>query len=270
MFKKIALAAAMAVSAAFATWDYYPVQEAGKGTVEGGLYYDTHNDWSQAGLKIGGRYTIIPNLEISVQSWGYQFWSEVDCDGCRNGGDGLRDLVLGGRYQIDPMISVFLDMNLPIGGDESTSDELSLYLGGQFSMPTSVQGLAFGTEAGLLWAFEKLGNSTWERGLELHLGGELKYTVPNIGITPYVGMQLKFKITENTWEACPDNAGKGCKNVEFGDDSSGEMQFTLWLGAAYAITPELSVKGQIIFRIGDQDEMGGDATGFYVAVDYNF
>ena len=37
MFKKIALAAALAASAAFATWDYYPVLEGGKGSAKGNL-----------------------------------------------------------------------------------------------------------------------------------------------------------------------------------------------------------------------------------------
>ena len=50
MFKKIALAAALVSSAAFATWDYYPVLEGGKGSAKGGLYYDWDHDWSQAGL----------------------------------------------------------------------------------------------------------------------------------------------------------------------------------------------------------------------------
>ena len=109
MFKKIALASALAASAAFATWDFYPVLEAGKGSAEAGLYYDWYHDWSQAGLKVGARYSIIQNLEVSLQGWGFQFWSETDCNGCENGGDGLRDLTIGGRYQIDPMVALFLD-----------------------------------------------------------------------------------------------------------------------------------------------------------------
>ena len=47
MFKKIAMACAFIATASFATWDYYPVLEAGKGSFAGGLYYDWHHDWSQ-------------------------------------------------------------------------------------------------------------------------------------------------------------------------------------------------------------------------------
>ena len=84
MFKKIALAAALVSSAAFATWDYYPVLEGGKGSVKGNLYYNWDHDWSNAGLGIGVRYSVISNLEISLQDWGYQFWGEWDCSGCVN------------------------------------------------------------------------------------------------------------------------------------------------------------------------------------------
>lgn len=198
MFKKIIAAAAIAASAAFATWDYFPVQEAGKGTLHGGLYYDWHHEWSQAGLNLGARYTVIQNLELSLQGWGYQFWSEVDCQGCTNGGDGLRDLTIGGRYQITPMVSGFIDLRLPIGNDDDgvnghppSNSEVSIYLGGQFSMPIQgVQGLSFGTEAGLDWGFE---HDNYERGLEIHIAGEMDFAVPNQIFIPYLG--LKFKLS---------------------------------------------------------------------------
>lgn len=275
MFKKIALAAALVSSAAFATWDYYPVLEAGKGSVEGGLYYDWHHEWSQAGLKVGARYSVIQNLEISLQSWGFQFWGETDCGGCANGGSGLRDLTLGGRFQIDPMISVFVDLNLPIGNDDydgpgtnhPSSDEIALYMGGQFSMPIKeTPGLKFGTEAGIFWGFE---HDDSERGLELHLGGEGSYEIPNAGgIAPYVGLQLKFRVTESTWEEYDENEKK---KVEKGADDDGDHQVILWVGVGYFIIPnQLNVKGQVFVRSGDHDNMGGDASGFYFAAEYFF
>ncbi len=259
--KTFAIVTAVAVTSSFATWDYFPVLEAGKGSAEAGLYYDWHNDWSQSGLKIGARYSVIQNLEISLQSWGYQFWSEEDCANCPEGGDGLRDLTLGGRYQIDPMINVFLDLGLPIGGDESSSDEISIYLGGQFAMTNiknAVPGLAFGTEAGLLWGFE---HDNVERGLEIHIGGELDYTIPNMGLTPYIGLLLKLKLTEDSWET---------NGKEFGADNSGDTQINIRLGASYAINQMIAVKGELIVRSGDADNMGGDASGLYFACDIFF
>ena len=257
MFKKIALIAAFALSAAFATWDYYPVLEAGKGSAEAGMYYDWYHKWSQAGLKVGARYSVIQNLEVSLQGWGFQFWSEEDCDGCENGGDGLRDLTIGGRYQIDPMVAIFLDLNLPIGGDEVTSDEIAFYVGGQFSMPIKdAPGLKFGTEAGLDWGFE---HDNYERGLDLHLGGEIAYTVQGVGITPFFGLQFKFRLTESEWEEGDHEAGA---------DDDGDKQVNIWLGADYFVIPNmLDVWAKLIVRSGD---IGGDATGLYVGAEFFF
>ena len=257
MFKKIALAAALVSSAAFATWDYYPVLEGGKGSAKGNLYYDWDHDWSQAGLGIGARFSVIQNLEISLQDWGYQFWGEWDCNGCTNGGDGLRDLTIGGRYQFDPMVNAFVDMHLPIGGDEVTNDEISLYLGSQFSMAINeAPGLKFGTEAGLDWGFE---HDKKERGLEIHLGGEIAYTVPNVGVTPFFGLQIKDRLTESTHE-------EGKK--EIGHDDDGDKQINLWLGADYFIIPnQLDVWAKLIVRSGDID---GDATGLNVGAEFFF
>ncbi|MCL4101672.1 hypothetical protein SAMN05720766_11248 [Fibrobacter sp. UWH9] len=264
MFKKIIAAAAIAASAAFATWDYFPVQEAGKGTLHGGLYYDWHHEWSQAGLNLGARYTVIQNLELSLQGWGYQFWSEVDCQGCTNGGDGLRDLTIGGRYQITPMVSGFIDLRLPIGNDDDgvnghppSNSEVSIYLGGQFSMPIQgVQGLSFGTEAGLDWGFE---HDNYERGLEIHIAGEMDFAVPNQIFIPYLGLKFKLQLTEDTWE---DDKGN-----EWGADDSGDSQFNLWLGCKFALNPQILLDARLIFRSGDMD---GDATGLYAGVDFNF
>lgn len=259
MFKKIALATAIISSASFATWDYFPVLEARKGTVEAGLYYDWHHEWSQTGIQLGARYSLVQNFEISLQSWGLQFWSEHE-DDFFDFGQGLRDMTLGFRYQFMPIMNAFIDLNMPLGSNEVTNDEIALYFGAQFSMPfAEAPGLALGTEAGALWGFEHDG---YDRGLEVHVGGELDYAVPNVGVTPFVGLQLKLRLTKSSAE---DERGH-----EHDIKDNGDKQMNLWLGAAVKITPQLSAKGQIILRSGDQDNMGGDANGLYVACDYNF
>lgn len=267
MFKKIALAAALIVSAAFATWDYYPVLEAGKGSAAGGLYYDWDHDWSQAGLKIGGRYSLIQGLEVSLQSWGYQFWGETDCNGCANGGDGLRDLIIGARYGLAPMITAFVDVNLPIGRDEwdgngtttAGSDEIYIYGGAQFSMPINeVPGMKFGTEAGILWGFE---HHNYERGLDIHLGGELAYTVPDVGVTPFVGLQIKYRLTESESE--------GGDGKMYGANDDGHKQINIWLGGDYFVIPnQLDLIAKLFIRSGKVDD--GDATGIYVGAEFFF
>jgi hypothetical protein len=267
MFKKIALAAALVSSAAFATWDYYPVLDAGKGSAKGGLYYDWDHQWSQSGLTIGGRYTVIQGLEISLQDWGYQFWGESDCKGCIEGGDGLRDLILGVRYQIDPMVNIFLDFKLPVGNDkkeynglpsETTPpghDEIALYLGGQFSMQVKeAPGLKFGSEGALDWGFE---HDKYERGLDLHLSGEIGYTVPNTDITPFFGLKVKYRLSNSSY----DDTNQGDR---------GDKHISLWLGAdAFIIPNQLDLVGKLIVRSGDQT-LGGDATGIYAGAEFFF
>lgn len=272
MFKKFAIALAMATTASFATWDYYPVHDAGKASFKGGLYYDADDDWSQAGIKIGARFSVIKGLEISMQNFGYQFWGETDCHGCANGGDGLTDMTLGARYEVAPMVTMFIDFNLPIGQDHwdgagtttPSSDEFSIYLGAQFSLPTGVKGLDFGVEGGLFWGFE---SDNHERGLDLHAGVEARYEIPTVkGLAPYVGLQLKYRLTESEWE--DDRDGH-----DYGYDDNGTSQLNFWFGAAFALDPMITFKAHFIFRNQDYDgrnddgnprRMDGDATGIYL------
>ncbi len=277
MFKKFILAVALLAGASFATWDYYPIPDSSHGSFEAGLYYDKDHNWSQAGLKVEGRFTMIKSLEISFTSWGYQFWNEDDCAGCVNGGEGLRDLTIGGRYQVAPMVTAFLDFNLPVGEDEydgpgthaPSNGEFSMYLGAQFSVPTKLKGFKFGTEGGFLWGFEY---DDHERGLDLHLGAEAAYTIPNVGLTPYLGFLLKYRLSESEYYVKGEDKYHG-----YGDRKS--RQFNLWLGASYAINKMIEVKAEFIFRhekyrgyetVESPFHLGGNADGVYMGVIFNF
>ena len=55
MFKKLALAAALTATASFATWDYFPVQDAGKGQAEIHFDYMMQDDLSRGALSAGAR-----------------------------------------------------------------------------------------------------------------------------------------------------------------------------------------------------------------------
>ncbi|MCQ2091989.1 MAG: hypothetical protein MJY85_04860 [Fibrobacter sp.] len=283
MFKKIALLLALIVTASFATWDYYPIPKEGVGTVEAGFYYDAydkhfngHDDWSQMGLAVGARVFLLQKFELSVQNWGYQFWNERDCYKCVNGGDGVRDLTIGGRFAIDPMITAFIDFNLPTGRTEHdggetnppSKNEFSIYLGAQFSVDTKVPGFKIGSEAGILWGFE---HDHFERGLEMHVGIEAGYTIPKVGLTPYGGFQLKLRIFESEWDD---------GHTEYGYDDNGSTQFNLWFGGSYDVTKEIFVKMHFIYRNqryrGYHDHydwfsmMDGDAWGIYLGAGINF
>ncbi|WP_178299660.1 hypothetical protein [Fibrobacter sp. UWT2] len=57
MLKKIALVAAVAASASFATYNFFPVGDANKGQVEIGDTYAWHDHWSMNQVKINANTT---------------------------------------------------------------------------------------------------------------------------------------------------------------------------------------------------------------------
>lgn len=255
MLKKLLAASLICASASFATWDYYPVPQANHGDVKVGWYYDWDGDWSQMGLTVGARYVLIQNLELALMGWGYQFWNETDCSGCAEGGDGLRDLTLGVRYQLAPEFNVFLDFNLPIGGDEVTSDEIAFYVGGQFSRGFTPD-LNFGVEAAIDWGLE---HDDYERGLDIVLGAEVGYSLANVAklpLTPYLGLEFKYRLTDSEWD-------------EYDQDDSGENQINIWLGLEYALVDNMALAFELWVRSGSQ-YIDGDATGLKAYFDFGF
>ena len=284
MIKKILLLAAALATSSFATWDFFGIPQNSPGSVKAGLYYDMDDDWSQMGFTVGGRINITPKFELSIQSFGFQFWGESECDedtptcnGYEDGGYGLRDMIIGGRFALTPMLNLFLDLNLPIGRDKNDGSgttppshhELFLYFGGQFHNDiNSLKGASFGTEAGIFWGFE---HHNLERGLEVHLGGEFDYTLPAAPITLVVGGQIWLRLFKSEYD-------NGNKDVDLHDNWS--QQYKIWVGANFGVTDKLSINGRIIARSQDlkhrakdggrKIDMEGDATGFAVDVEFKF
>lgn len=248
MFKKAILLAAGLATASFAAWDYYPVPEAGKGEAKATFAYDFDGDWSRWGLAIGARYTVVPNLEIAILGWGYSSW-DIDCKNCAEG-SGFTDLDVGVRYQIVPIVNAFVDVNFPIGGDEVTSDEWGFHFGAQYSQEF-VPNLKFGAEAGLYWGLE---HNSWNPGLILNIAAEVGYSITNIGLTPFLGLEFKDRVTESELN-------------DYGVGDDGDTNINVWLGAAYAINPQMAVEAKLIVRSGDID---GDATGISATFYFNF
>ena len=174
------------------------------------------------------------------------------------------------------MVNAFLDFILPVGSTDwdgpGTStpgqDELALYLGAQFSMPTGVPGFKFGTEGGIFWGFE---HHNLERGLELRLGGEFDYTLPSAPLTLMVGGQFWLRLFKSEYY-------NGNKDVDLHDDWSNQFKF--WIGATFNINDNMSLNGQIIARSQDlkkkakdngvQIGMEGDALGFTLDMEFKF
>ena len=272
MIKKIILLAAAIATSSFATWDYFSLLEGNHKSVKAGLYYDMDDNWSQMGVKVGARMNIVPQFELSLQSFGFQFWGEWDCDDCADGGYGLRDLVIGARYALDPELYFFLDFNLPIGREKGagttppSQGEIFLYFGAQHHRNIeAIKGAAYGAEAGVFWGFE---HNDLERGLEVRLGGEFDYTLPSTPVTLLIGSQFWLRIFESE-----DH------DKDLHDNWSDQWKF--WVGANFAIDKNVSLNGSVIVRAQDLNHrkkeegfrritMEGDALGFTLDVEFKF
>lgn len=252
MFKKIALAAALATSASFATYTYFDLPQTGHGEAEVKMDYKWHDDWSRMHLGVSAEYTVIDNLAISAQGLGYQLWSEDDnCDDNCPDSDGLTALTLGARYKFMPMLIAALDIQLPLNSEDITGkyDPFGLYAAIQFTQEL-IPNLALGAEAGFEWKFE---DEKFEEGLTMTLQAELDYTIASIGLTPWIGFALNMRLTENQVDG--HDAG--------GDDS----QMTIWLGAGYAINQMFGVKANFVISNGD---LYGDSMGINAALTIKF
>lgn len=235
MFKKIALAAALAATASFATWDKFPVLEAGKGQAKVGLDYKMQGDWSGLDLNVGARYTIVQNFELGVA---LPYTIFTDYDG-QDGADGLGNLPIMVRYQFMPILNAFLDVELPIGEEEliGNKDGLGLHFGVQFSQNFGM--VNFGSELGLaLQATE--GDNEQTPPWDLNLGVEGDFAV-NEMITPYVGLDLNMLLGKFSHDG--DN---------YGESHTGDMGVAPYLGVGIAFNPMFTLDLCAWFGIGDE------------------
>lgn len=268
MLKKIALVAAVAASASFATYNFFPVGNVHTGQAEVGLQYGWTDNSSNFEMMLGGEFVVIDKLELSLFNIGYQFWN--DPDDCGEKGhpdcsdkDGIKAMTFGARYQVTPILGVALDINLPFSSEDVVSkyDPFGMYAAAQFSMEF-IPGLALGSEAGLSYKFE---DENVTEGLGLTIKAELDYTIASIGLTPWIGAEFDMRISDIKEEY---KKGKDKYTHEYG---SGDNAFTIWVGAAYKINEMFTVKANFISKFADEDEtMGVDWNGVNAKLDINF
>lgn len=270
MLKKIAFVAAVAASASFATYSYFPLKDAGKGTVEAGLQYGWTDNSSNMEIVAGGEFSVIQNLAFSLTGLGYQLWDEEDDCGEKGhpecpDNDGIKALTVGARYQFMPILIAALDVNLPLTSEDVTGkyDPFGLYGAIQFTKEFAPN-LWFGSEAGLSYKFK---DEKMTEGLGLTLQAELDYTIANIGLTPWIGAELDMRISDVEQEIYDDKDGSTL-TVKNG---SGDKAILVWIGAGYDITPMFAVKANFIMKFADEDEsMGGDWKGVNAKFAVNF
>lgn len=246
MIKKIMLAAALAATASFATWDKFPVLEAGKGQAKVGLGYDMQGDYSGLGLYAGVRYTVIPNLELGTV---LPYTIFTDYDGY-DGPDGLGNLPIMVRYQFMPAMNAFVDAILPIGEEELNDDGFGIHVGVQYSQKFGM--IDLGAEAGLLISTE--GDDEVSPPWNLNVGAEADFVLGG-PVTPYVGLDMNMYLGEYTHD---------------GDelpwsDASGTLGLWLTLGVGYQVNQMISLDAS--FGLGFGEDYYGEDTP--MSIDFN-
>ena len=240
MFKKIALAAALAATASFATWDYFPVQETHKGQAEIHADYLMVDKTSQMALSAGARFTIVQNFEAGLIV-PFVLFTHYDGEDLKR--DGLSNLQLMLRYQFMPIMNAFLDVEVPTCNKDLCGDDdpFGFHFGVQFSQKFGI--VDFGSELGL--ALETKGDDKTTPPWDMNLGLEADFVVNDM-LTPYVGIDVNMLIGKYTVDG--DNAG---------ESHTGDMGFAPYLGLAININPMFYAGVQAQFCFGD-DYYGED------------
>ena len=239
MFKKALLATAIAATASFATWDYFPVQEAGKGQAELTVPFKMQGDWTQLGVGVGARYSIIQNLEAGLRL-PYTIFTHFDGDDAKADGIGNLDLMF--RYQFMPIMNAFVDVNLPIGDEEVSPDGLGIYAGVQYSQNFGM--VNFGSELG--FGLRTEGDDEVSPPFDLKIGLEADFAV-NEMLTPYVGVDINMWLGEYTHDG----------DELPGSDASGTIGIAPFLGLNIAINQMFYAGIDARFGIGE-DYYGED------------
>lgn len=246
MFKKIALATALIASASFATWDKFPVLEAGKGQAKVGIDYMMNGDWSGLDIYAGARYTVIPNLELGLKL-PYRVMSDYDG---YDAPDGLRNLPLMVRYQFMQPMNAFLDVTLPIGEEEIDGDAVGFHFGVQYSEKLGM--IDLGSEVGL--ALETEGDDKTTPPWKLNVGIEADFMLGG-PLTPYIGADVDVELGKYTFDG--DNVG---------NSHTGHM--TIWpcVGATYSINEMIAIDASFSLGLGEDHMLGGEDTPMTIDV----
>jgi hypothetical protein len=254
MFKKIALAAALTASASFATWDYFPILDGGKGQAELDVAYFKIEKHSELQIAAAARYSITPNFEFGI---GIPFLLYAAYDGeSYDDVAGLGKIQLMTRYQFTPNVSAFVDFILPTCGDNTCDDDgaFAFHFGAQYSQKFGI--VNFGSELGL--QLETAGDNDVTPPWELNIGVEADFEV-NPVFVPYVGLETHTLLGKYSYKG--DDASKSY---------TGKTGFDPYFGFTANITPQVYAGAQLRFGIGEDYYGENTLTTITAKVGFNF
>lgn len=250
MFKKIAMAAAMAVASAattsFAAWDLFPVLPENKGEIKYSIEHNKFNDVisnSENSVKepffantlntsLSARYSVTQNLELAL-SLPLRIYTEVQ------GSDadvyGLQGIDMSARFQFIPQMNVFFDAEAPIGADYFTNSDTWFLRGGvQFSTVFNPM-VNFGSEVG--FNLETRGKRV-ASNIGFSAAIEADFTVlPQF--TPYINSRLMADL------------GRFNRKDGYELSEGGEIGTWITVGSKFNLTQTIGLDAYYGFGIGD-------------------
>jgi len=253
--KKVLAAALMCAVSSFATWDYFPVQAAGKGEAKVGFGYlinaGGHEKLSIIGAEIGVRYSIIEGLEASL---GVPFMLSASKDGesCKEEGKtkcppSYGQPVIGVRYWFPFGLGIAVDIDLPFQGDAyadfredaSKGTPLNFRPAIQFSTNFTPE-LSVGAEVGL-GIYGENSETKLKEGMDLGIGVEFDYAIGSI--TPYIGADIGLGIGKPQYDGKEDPNGEAAKTA-----------IDVGLGATFDINENMAADVGVVLGFGGRYE----------------
>jgi len=250
--KKVLAAALLCSVSSFATWDLFPVQDAGKGEAKVGFQYDIPGEKSSTmGINFGARYSIIEGLEAAVMLGGPGFVLSQTVADIDTKATGLNKPVIGVRYWLLPLgLGLAVDAALPLGSEKVVGKEpqFGLDVGVQYSTKITEE-LVIGSEA-LATVINKLDKDN-NAGINLNIAVEADYSIG--AITPWLAVDLTKGLTkadspeiDPTLGATLENAAGTATNVATSEKAP--LAVGISVGATYDISE--SMYAQAGFWIG--------------------
>ena len=188
MLKKIILAAAIAVSASFASWDYFPVLESHKGQAKLDFGSEIQDPFTEFIVTGGVRFSPATHFEFGIE---LPYTIFCLSDGSFQTWNGARDLQTMFRYQFLPFMNAFLDITIPTASTNLYYPDyaFAFHFGAQFFNKFGL--LNLGSELGLY--IETEGEDKVMPPKRLNLDAEADFEISQVFI-PYVGFDLGMLI----------------------------------------------------------------------------
>ncbi len=246
--KKVLAVALLCTASAFATWDYFPIKEAGKGEAKVGAQYWMQDKLSSIGLNAKARFSVIDGLEIAALfngggpeylQGGFPLTASYDGNSCDDDDvcpPTFNSPAISVRYWLPSGIGIALDVALPFQGKnvENVAGKANLAFTPAVQYSTKLtEELELGSQLSFYFPLEN--GDKYAPQKELGIGIEVDYSLGSI--TPYVGVDVALGLMKPTYDG--NDAGETATGILPG------------VGAIFKINDMLAADVGVTFGIGE-------------------